>query len=220
MNINFLDITLLCSNVFFATIIVIIMIIKIRQKKVILNAFQKSKNLLKAQIVNDEAVLKNARGETLSPELEKKIIEIISVEKDSYNSLLNLFVDYHPASIEMMPVLMNKITTSYIQYIEQIMRVNGVEQPKEVNSQLESNPQSDGSPCKAVLEGDPSGDEYQYEALIEQLRFEKQDFANKYKNASNLLETIYLTYKDKLEIKGPEKLENMNLTEIAKIFNI
>ena len=37
-------------------------------------------------------------------------------------------------------------------------------------------------------------------------------------NTSKLLETIYLTYKDKLGIKGPETVENMNLTEIAKIF--
>ena len=83
MSINLIDVALLCCCVFFATIIVIIMIIKSRQKKVILNAFQKSKNLLKTQIINDEEMLKNARNEICIPELDKKITEIIAVEKDS-----------------------------------------------------------------------------------------------------------------------------------------
>jgi hypothetical protein len=214
MNINLFNLALLGCIIIFATIIIIIMLIKNRQKNVILNAFQKSKNLLKTKISNDEERLKRTLGAPLMPELEKKIMDVIAVEKDSYNNLLNLFVDYHPAAIEMMPVFMDKITESYVHCIEQIILLNKIEQSKEINIPVENSPQN------VILDGDPSEDDYQYEALIEQLRFEKQDYADKYKNAHKLLEKIYLAYKDKLEISGPETFENMNLTEIENILKV
>lgn len=212
MNISIFDLTLICCTVFFATLMIILMIIQNRQKNSILKAFEKSKNSLRSQIINDEAHLKNTLEPLATPELEKKISEIIATEKDSYTNVLNLFIDYQPAAIEMMPVFVSKITESYVECLKQIVVLRQAEQSKEANSQSEDSPQ------KEVLEGDPGEDIYQYEALIEQLRFEKQDYADKYKNAQKLLETIYLTYKDKLEIKGPDTLTNMNLTEIANLF--
>lgn len=212
MNITIFDLTLLCSTVVFATIIIILLMLKSRQKNIILKAFQKSKDSLKAQIINDEANLRSAAGDKSTPEVAGQIAGVIAVEKDSYNTLINLFVDYHPAAIEMMPSLMSKITESYIQYMQQIMPLSSGKHNKEPKMQ------SDVNPRKNVIEGDPAEDEYQYEALIEQLRFEKQDYADKYKHAHKLLEKIYLTYKDKLEISGPETLTNMNLTEIGSLF--
>lgn len=212
MNISIFDLTLICCTVFFATLMIILMIIQNRQKNTVLKAFEKSKNSLRSQIINDEAHLKNTLEPLVTPELEKKISKIIATEKDSYTNVLNLFIDYQPAAIEMMPVFVSKITESYVECLKQIVVLHQAEQSIEVNSQSEDSPQ------KEVLEGDPGEDIYQYEALIEQLRFEKQDYADKYKNAQKLLETIYLTYKDKLEIKGPDTLTNMNLTEIANLF--
>ncbi|MDR3443007.1 MAG: hypothetical protein P4L65_08320 [Legionella sp.] len=212
MNISIFDLTLICCTVFFATLMIILMLIQNRKKNIILKAFEKSKNSLRAQIINDEAHLKNTLEPLTTPELEKKISDIIATEKDSYTNVLNLFIDYQPAAIEMMPVFVSKITDSYVECFKQIVVLRQAEQSKEANSQ------SEDSPREEVLEGDPSEDIYQYEALIEQLRFEKQDYADKYKNAQKLLETIYLTYKDKLEIKGPDTLTNMNLTEIANLF--
>lgn len=199
-----MDLILLCSTVIFAMIAAFLILSKIIQRKNVIKALQNSKAVLQNQLSHNANTLKNTLEPMLNPDLEKKIGELISIERDSYKNLIKLYVDYHPAAIEMMPFLINKIVSSYIQCFEHLMLLSPEKATEEVK------------------EEDPNElpEHFEFEALIEQLRYEKQDFANKYKDASKLLKTICVTHKDQLKINVDESLEHMNLFDIAKLFNI
>lgn len=203
---NIIDLILLCSTILFAVISGFLILAKITQKKSVFKALKNSHDALKDQLLHNENTLKNTLEPVLTPDLAKKITELVAIERDSYKNLIKLYVDYHPAAIEMMPFLMNQIIASYIQCFEHVvlLKPTTVEPIKE-----------------AVQEADDDLPEnFQFEALIEQLRYEKQDFANKYKDASKLLKTICANHKDELQLNMDKSVEHMNLADIAKVFNI
>lgn len=206
---NLIDLILLCSTLFLAAICLLMFLGRVKQKKKIFESIAKTKSVLSEQYTQDETRLKSISGAFLTDELQFKITEIISVEKINYQNLMALFLDYHPAAIEMLPSLMNNVIASYTDCIQYIvlhskMSVPAEEVPKEVEQ---------------VEEG-VDDENFQYEALIEQLRHEKQDFADKYKNAQNLINKIYLKYKDTLEVDNIDATTGMSLDDIAKIFKV
>jgi hypothetical protein len=207
MNINVIELILLCSTILFAVISACLILAKITQKKSVIKAIQNSRDALKDQLSHNENTLKNTLEPMLTPDLAKKITELVVIERDSYKNLIKLYVDYHPAAIEMMPFLMNQIISSYIQCFEHVILLK----PTEAAASKEAAPEE---------ADDELPENFQFEALIEQLRYEKQDFANKYKDASKLLKTICTNHKEQLKLNINESIEHMNLADIAKAFNI
>lgn len=216
MNMNLIEVILLCTTVIFAMIAAFLIIAKMIQRKSVIKAFENSISMLKAQLSNNEATLKNTLQPMLTPDLGKKIAELVAIERDSYKNLIKLYVDYHPAAIEMMPILMNQIVASYIQCFEHIVLL----QPNKKEHDPAQNKTESTAEAPPKDASDELPENFQFEALIEQLRYEKQDFANKYKDASKLLKTICADYKDQLKLNVDESLEQMNVSDIAKLLNI
>lgn len=63
-------------------------------------------------------------------------------------------------------------------------------------------------------------DVYQYEALIEQLRYEKQTYAHKCKEYVALLQMIYERDKNKWETTPEKPFEKMKFDELKQVFNL
>ena len=217
MNMNLIEVILLCTTVIFAMIAAFLIIAKIIQRKTVIKALENSVGMLKTQLTHNEATLKNTLEPMLTPDLGKKISELVAVERDSYKNLIKLYVDYHPAASEMMPFLMNQIIASYIQCFEHIVLL----QPSKTE-QVQAHNKTESATAQAPQQeaSDELPENFQFEALIEQLRYEKQDFANKYKDASKLLKTICADYKEQLKLNVDDSLEHMNISDIAKLLNI
>ena len=215
-NYDVFGLVLLCITLFLTSLLLLIYLSATKRKKAIILATQQTKQSLIDQLASDEIRLKAALNDFLTSELQVKITQILAVEKETCNKLTALFIDYHPAAIDMLPFLLNQIIMAYIDCLEHIV----------LQSKLQTN-----SPEITVVEAskvetveadkvEEIDDTFQYEALIEQLRYEKHDFADKYKGAQSLLNQIYLKYKDSLGLSGPDSLEKTNIKDIAIIFKI
>jgi hypothetical protein len=198
----------LCFTVFFAAIALFILLNKVKQKKHILKALEVNVVALETRKAGDESQLKQALGNDLSRKLAGRIAEITQIQFDCYKNLFQLFIDYQPAAIEMLPTLMGKVVTAYIDCIAEVIKLQTAI-PISIN---------EDEPEEATEE--EIDDQFQYEALIEQLRCEKQDFSDKYNTALKVLDSIYIKYADKLEIKEAASLAGMNLTDIAQVFKV
>ena len=110
----------------------------------------------------------------------------------------------------MTPSILKQITSVYTECIQQVILLN------QASVALKNE-------TKEITEEDKEEEvdaAFQYEALIEQLRFEKQDATDNYKSARKLLNLIYLNNKDKLDVNSADSLENMKVSEIAAVFKI
>lgn len=210
---NISSLILLCCTLFLAAVCVIMFLGRVKQKKKIFESIKKSKGILNDQYISDEDRLKKVAGAFLTDDLQLKITEIVSVEKKNCQNLMALFLDYHPAAIEMLPSITNNITSAYIDCIQYIILQSKIIKVEE-----------EAAPKEEVVEEKPEEDldeMFQYQALIEQLRYEKQDFADKYKYAQQLLDAIYQKYKDQLDInKEHESISTMKLDDIANVFDV
>lgn len=228
MNNTLLIVILLCSTLFFSVFAIFLFASKIKQRKVILETIKKSQAALKDQFANDEIKLKSASSTFLTPELQTKITLIIAGEKDCYNNLLSLYIDYHPAAIEMLPFFLGQVVSLYIDCIQYIILQSKVQivteesesKKKEEEEQKRIEEEKKKEEEEKQRQADEVDEKFQFEALIEQLRFEKQDFADKYKAAQILLSNIYLKYKDVMALDAVESVEKMKLPEIAAVFKI
>ena len=63
-------------------------------------------------------------------------------------------------------------------------------------------------------------DLFQYEALIEQLRFEKQEYANKCAQYQRMLHRLYETYRDQLGLSADKAVDKMNTNELYLTFKL
>ena len=204
---------LLCTTIFFAIISLLFLLSKTKKKKLIVKALENNKAILDSQYASDEAQLKEALGAPLTEKLNSKITDIIALEKKSYKNLSYLFIDYQPAAIEMLPMTVGKIISAYIQCIKEAITID-----KELAASKEE-AVAVAEKSKEVDEADVD-DVFQYEALIEQLRFEKQDFADKFKASQALLKAIYTKYKDSIDVDKVETLDKLKIPEIAAIFKV
>lgn len=195
--------------VFFSMLSLIMFILGYRHRKALVKAIISAQNSLREHIENHSEALKNALRNTMTADLERRIEDIQQVEKDSLNKLIDLFLDYSPAAVEMTPVLLNTILAAHVDLLQRVdlMKTTVVEAPEPPK-------------MEATVKEDPLEAEFQYKALIEQLRYEKQDFATKYKESAELLTEIYNQYKEKLELDKVESLKNLKTTEIAALFKI
>lgn len=198
--------------VFFSMLALFLFVLGYRHRNTVIKAIISAQNYLKEHIESHSERLKKSLSNTITPDLEARIEDIKQAEKDNFNKLIDLFLDHSPAAIEMMPVIVNNILLAHVDLIQRVDLMKGtvaepvvaVEEPK----------------IEAPVKEDPLDDEFQYQALIEQLRYEKQDFATKYKESSDLITEIYNQYKEKLELEPVETFKNLKITEIASIFKV
>lgn len=194
---NFL---LLCGASFFAGTTLLLFWEQLRQKKLLLQALEKNKQLFDTQFVNNEVQLKKFFGEELSKKLSSKIEETISSEKGSYKELCAAFINHHSEAMELLPSKINQIISAYLDCAAQGIILIKEKASNEVKKKEE--------------------DAFRFQASIEQADSEKQLYLDKYHEALNLLNSIYLRYKATLDIEQVESLDNLNLEEIAKLFKI
>jgi len=173
---------------------------------IIIKAIENNNAAYEDQFINEEELLRKTLGGDLGVKLSNIVTEIITVEKDSYKKLCTVFIDHHAEAIELLPFTINQITTAYIRCLSQVMLA--LQDKKEVET--------------VSLQDNKTEEEQlsQYEALIEQLRSEKQSYSDKYKEIHNLLAEIYLKYKEELELKTVDTLQTKNLNEIAALFKL
>ena len=196
MNHTISNLILVCSTILFALLSISLFFSRAKQKKIILSVVPDVQKTITTQLNNHEQRLKDSAGVLLTAELEGKISQMMLLEKECKNKLLLAFLDYHPAAVKLLPDVYAKIADAYIDYIECVL-------------------------SKSLKKHDNEGDElFQYEALIEQLRHEKHDYADKYKTSQNLLKQIYRKYKDKIGITDSQTLDTMTLNDIAVLFNV
>jgi len=191
----------MCGIVLCAICSLLLILKRTKQKKLLLKALKNNQGTFDSQFESDENQLKDALSNELSVKLTSTITEIISIEKDAYKKLCTLYIDYHPAAIELLPFTINQITSAYIDCIRKVILLVNEDKENEADVKLEE-PLS------------------QHEALIAQLRSEKRIYSDNYDKAHNVLNAIYLKYKEKLEIADVTDFKNMNMNEIAAIFNI
>lgn len=210
MNPYFLDTILLSSLIFFVTITLALTLSKFKQKKTIIKALSANHIAANQQLAKNEALLTSSLSSLTSPEIKQQIVDLIGKEKECYQKLANLFIDYPPAAIEMIPFIINNTINEYINCLQKVILLH--QQSSEITTQnLNEN--------EKIVDNDID-ETFQYEALIEQLRYEKNDFSDKYKEARQLLNTIYLNYKDTLGIEAVDSFEKKNALEIATIFKV
>ena len=214
---NIIVLVLLCSTLFLASMCLLMFFGKVKQKKKIIESIKKTKEVLTGQYIQDEGRLKSTLGTFLNDELQLKITEIITVEKTNYQNLMVLFLDYHPAAIEMLPSMLTNVITAYLDCIQYIVLQSKTMVILEEQAAVAS---KETDKEKEKQEEEDADAVFQYEALIEQLRFEKQDFADKYKNSQTLINQIYLKYKDKIEVDDVESTVGKKLEDIAEIFKV
>lgn len=226
IDLSILELTLLFSSIIFLTMILFMFISTTKQRKAIIIAIKNSQESLKDQLAHDETSLKNALGSFLSPQIESKVAEIVALERQCYASLVKLYIDYHPAAIEMTPQTLKPIIAAYNQCIEHIVTTMPVPvEPVKTEAVvvdtvvISDEPKIEPS-AREITTEEALSENFQYEALIEQLRFEKQDFATKYKESISLLVAIYNKYQATLALGAGETLESKNLKDAANAFNI
>lgn len=200
LNYMMLSLAFLCSTILFAFLALGLFLSKMKQKKIILSAINNIQNIIKERLECNENRLKNSTGALLTSELEHKISQLILLEKECQNRLLLAFLDYHPTAVTLLPDMQAKITNAYMDYIESILAKTTVAQP------------SEGAGDEDTL--------FQYEALIEQLRYEKHDYADKYKSSHALLNQIYQKYKEVIGLNGGKSLDSMTISDIAILFHV
>lgn len=213
-NYSLMNIILLLTTLLFAGLTLWMLLKRVKEKKHIVTALEANQAAFDSQFAEEENQLKQTIGEELATKLDTKIVEIVSVEKEAYKKLCTVFIEHQAAAIELLPFTMSKIIVAYIECISEIVRLHKEIQVGDTVS-LEENGQEGNKPVEEE-EGIS-----QSEALIEQLRFEKLAYSDKYKAVIQLLHEIYRKYKDKLEItESDEHFATMNIDEIAKIFKI
>jgi hypothetical protein len=221
---NLIDLVLLCSTLFLAAMCFLMFFGKVKQKKQIIESIRKTKEQLSGQYTQDETKLKSILGAFLNDDLQLKITDILNVEKTNYQNLMILFLDYHPAAIEMLPTMLTNVIAAYMDCIQFIVvqskTLTIVNEAAAVASESAAAAAAEAAAAEKEKEDDAADAAFQYEALIEQLRYEKQDFADKYKSAQNLLNLIYLKYKGSIEVEDVEATTGKNLEEIAQIFKV
>lgn len=197
---SLMNLLLLFSTAFFAASTLLLLWEKVKQKKLIIKALENNQKIFESQFITDENQLKEVMGDELSEKLTDKIAEVISIEKESNKNLCTLFIDHHPEAIELLPFAINQIIAAYLNCINEILILLKAKNSEELQQKED--------------------DLVQYGSLIEQLRSEKHTYSEKYNDALNLLNLIYLKYKDPLEDPDMPTLEGMSLKEIAITFKI
>ncbi len=205
-NYSLVNLLLLCSTLFFAAVSLFILLKKTKEKRFILKAIESNNTAYEEQFTNEEEQLRKTLGSELGTKLNNVITEIITLEKDSYKKLCTLFIEHQAEAIEVLPFTMNQITSAYIRCLSQVVTLlKDKAEAETVSLQENINEEEQLS---------------QHEALIDQLRSEKQVYSDKYKEAHHLLVDVYLKYKDKLEINNVETVDDMNINEMASLLNI
>lgn len=207
---DLMNLILLCCTLFLAALCLLMFLGRVKRKKQIFDSISKNKNALNEQYVNDETRLKKIAGVFLTSDLQTKITEIISVEKTNYQNLMALFLDYHPAAIEMLPSMVNNIISAYIDCIQYIILQS------QTGITVEAGQEQSREPKSETID-----ERYQLQALIEQLRHEKQQLSDRYHQSQQLISLIYQKYKEKLDINQEiDSLNNLKLEEMATLFKV
>lgn len=201
-----MNILLISALFFFAGLTLFILLNKIKEKRALIKAIKNNNAAYEKHFTNEEDKLKKILGEALSEKLNGMIANVVKVERDSYKKLCAVFIDHHSAAIQLLPHTINQITTAYINCLSQVVNLS------------KDNISGDAVP----LQETPSEAEtlFQYEALIEQLRYEKQTYSDKYKESQSLLSGVYLKYKDKLELDNVESPQTMSVKEMTTVFKL
>lgn len=206
MSNSLMIILLIPTLFFFAGLTLFILLNKIKEKRALIKAIKNNDVAYEEHFTNEEDKLKKILGEELSEKLNGMIANVINVERDSYKKLCAVFIDHHSEAIQLLPYTMNQITTAYINCLSQVVALS------KDNTAAETVPLQESKSEEETL--------FQYEALIEQLRYEKQTYSDKYKESQSLLSEIYLKYKDKLELNNVESPQSMNIKEMTTLFNL
>ena len=85
---------------------------------------------------------------------------------------------------------------------------------------IEKNTHADVNTSIIQKNEDEIDDEFQYLALIEQLKIEKQEYANKSKQYLEFLNEVYDSYKEKLKLTSEKPFEKMNFVELREVFKL
>ncbi len=197
--------------VFFALIAGYFLLRRLLGRKKIINALLITKATLKEQLVNDETTLKKAIEPLSNSYLEEQVSKIIAKEHEVYKSLASTYIHYHAAAVEILPFAMNQIMGAYIQLIENIVRAV----PEAV--QLADDPSIDVSES---AEEEVIDELFQYESLIEQLRIEKADFADKCKFYGLIIAQIYTQYHEQLGLPEQKDVQLMSIDRLKEIFKL
>jgi hypothetical protein len=177
-----------------------IALVQLKKRKKLLPVLEKSNTVIKEHIEIHQQNLKQVVEHVPDEAVTRCIKQIYLVEKKSLKKLISLILDNDDAAIEMTPILIHKIITKYIHCAKLIALATPI--------------------ANEMPEQEEDLEKLQFEALIEQLRAEKHEYADKYKATRDLLHKVCLNYKDKLEFNSERPLEKLSLEEIATVFGL
>jgi hypothetical protein len=190
---------------------------KLKIRKDILKAITKNKVLINQQSEQNKAKITASLLSINSPELEQLIEKLMATEYECYKTLTTAYIDYHPAAVNIIPLILNQISTSFMSCMDyvhahtQIVSDNGdpaVDSNVEQSEKLVDNQEED------------IDDLFQYEALIEQLRVEKQTYADKCSHYSAVLDELFHLHKDNLAWSADKPIAKMSFSELETAFKL
>lgn len=191
---------LLATSIFFATLTMFFVIMNYRTKKNLIETIKINKETVSNQIKKNAQTLQAALVSVIPDEYEQQTANLVNKEREYYEQFTHLFVHYPSSALAVLHLLINGISTEYIRCIQ---HVSGL-----------------ATDALAAASDRSDDDNSQFEVLIEQLRFEKNDLMNRIKALEQVLNGIYKSYKEASGFEEVESLEKKSTQELASIFKV
>ena len=93
---------------------------KLKIRKDILKAITKNKVLINQQSEQNKAKITASLLSINSPELEQLIEKLMATEYECYKTLTTAYIDYHPAAVNIIPLILNQISTSFMSCMDYV----------------------------------------------------------------------------------------------------
>lgn len=129
---------LFATVIFFASMTLFLFYNRFNQKKNMIKSLTANQIATKNQLERNEAILKSTLSPITNPEVIKQIEDTINKERECYQKITTLLIDYPNAAIEMTPFLVNSAITEYMSCIQKVIS-HFQQLILTVNSQVNSN---------------------------------------------------------------------------------